>query len=135
MNAPRERQAQLLAQAQVSQKRQAHPNMEKADVTKTKQLALNDARIRTGAKKDKIKLTQEEWNAIQAGAISDNVLKKVLNNSDIDTVKQLAMPKDSPKMTATMTTRARQMLASGYTQADVADHLGISLTTLKVGIE
>lgn len=134
MNAPRERQAQLLAQANVSQKRQAHPNMEESEVKKIKQLALNDARIRTGAKKDKIKLTQSEWDAIQAGAISKNVLEKVLLNSDMDTVRRLAMPKDAPKMTPTMMRRAQTMLASGYTQADVADHLGVSVTTLKVGL-
>ena len=44
--------------------------MEEAEVKKIKQQALNESRIRTGAKKDKIKITQAEWNAIQASAIS-----------------------------------------------------------------
>jgi hypothetical protein len=133
-NAPYERQAQLLANVVVSQKKQANPHMPKADEKKIKQQALNEARIRTRAKKDKILITQSEWDAIQAGAISNDKLKRILNNSDIDTVKALAMPKHAPKMTSTMKARASRMLASGYTQADVADALGVGLTTLKVGI-
>jgi hypothetical protein len=133
-NAPRERQAQVLANARVSQKRQANPNMPKEDVKKIKQQELNEARIRTGAKKDKIIITQSEWDAIQAGAISTNVLTKILNNSDLDTVKTLAMPKTTPKLTSAKMVRAKSMLSSGYTQAEVADALGIGLTTLKVGL-
>jgi hypothetical protein len=133
-NAPLERQAQVLANAQVSAKRQANPDMLPEDVTKIKQQALNDARNRTGAGKTKINITQDEWNAIQAGAVSTNQLNKILNNSDADTVKALALPKHAPKLTSTKLTRAKSMLASGYTQAEVADALGIGLTTLKVGL-
>ena len=79
-------------------------------------------------------MTQSEWNAIQAGAISTHKLERIISNSDTDTIKQLAMPKHSPKLTKTMLTRAKSMLASGYTQAEVADQLGVGLTTLKVGI-
>jgi hypothetical protein len=133
-NAPLERQAQLLANTQVSQKRQANPHMDPADVKKIKQQALNEARIRTGAKKTKIIISPSEWDAIQAGAISTHKLEEILNHSDIDTVKHLAMPKTAPKMTASKTARAKSMLASGYTQAEVADALGVGLTTLKVGL-
>jgi hypothetical protein len=133
-NAPLERQAQLIANATVARKRQANPNMEPDDVKKIKQLALNEARIRTGAKKTQIEITQSEWDAIQAGAISTHKLTKILNNSDIDSVRRLAMPKHTPKMTGTMKRRAESMLNSGYTQAEVADQLGIGLTTLKLGL-
>jgi hypothetical protein len=134
-NAPLERQAQILANAQVSAKRQANPDMEPETVKKIKQQALNDARNRTGAGKTKINITQEEWNAIQAGAVSTNTLEKILNNSDADTVKALALPKHAPKLTSAKLTRAKSMLAAGYTQAEVADALGIGLTTLKVGLQ
>lgn len=133
-NAPRERQAQLLANVMVSQKRQANPDMEQSEVTKLKQLAQNEARIRTGAQRTRIDITQEEWNAIQAGAISNDKLEKILQYSDAETVKQLALPRKSIKMTSTMKQRAQSMLASGYTQAEVADQLGVGLTTLKVGL-
>lgn len=133
-NAPLERQAQLLTNAHVSQKRQANPHMPPEDIKKIRQQALNEARLRTGAKKTKIVLTQSEWDAIQAGAISTHSLEKILNNSDLDTVKALALPKHAPKMTSAKMARAKTMLASGYTQAEVADALGVGLTTLKVGL-
>ena len=96
--------------------------------------ALNDARARTGANKHKIDLTQEEWNAVQAGAISKDMLEKVLLNATPGSIRKLAMPKTQPKMTSTMRVRAEAMLAKGYTQQQIADQLGIGLTTLKVGI-
>jgi hypothetical protein len=134
-NAPRERQAQLIANARVSQKRQANPDMDEATIKKVKQHELNQARLNTGAKKDKIRITQKEWDAIQAGAITNSKLEKILKNSDADTVKALALPKHTPKLTSAKMTRAKSMLAAGYTQAEVADALGIGLTTLKVGLQ
>jgi hypothetical protein len=134
-NAPLERQARLLASASVSLKRQANPHMEPDDVKKIQQIELNTARIRTGAKRQQIEITQSEWNAIQAGAISTSKLTRILNNSNTDTVKKLAMPKFQPKMTSSMKSRAEAMLSAGYTQAEVADHLGVGLTTLKEGIK
>ena len=134
-NAPRERQAQLLANAQVSQKRQQNPHMEPEEVKKVKQHALNEMRKRTGAEKDRIKFTQSEWDAIQAGAITGSKLSEILRNADAESVKRLAMPRDMPKMTGTMQRRAKAMLDSGATQLEVADALGIGLTTLKVGLD
>jgi len=133
-NAPYERQAQNLANAAWTQVRQANPHIEKEEQTKIKQQALNRYRLRVGANKDDIRLTQKEWDAIQAGALSHDKLERVLKHSDLDTIKTLAMPKTTPKLSATALSRARQMEASGYTQQEIADHLGIGLTTLKVGL-
>lgn len=133
-NRPLERQAQILAGAQVHAKRQANPSMESAEVKKLESQALIAARERTGAKKQQIELTQPEWDAIQAGAISNHQLTQILDNANLDQVKKLATPKTSLLMTSTKTARAQAMLASGYTQAEVADALGVSLTTLKAGV-
>ena len=133
-NAPRERQAQVIANAVVSQKRQANPDMDPADVKKIQGQALAEARVRTDAKKEQIEITQSEWDAIQAGAISNNKLTQIINNSNLDTLKQLATPKTELKMTSTKRLRAQSMLDAGYTQAEVADALGVSLTTLKTSI-
>lgn len=133
-NAPLERQAQLLANSAVAKKRQANPGMEADEVKKIKQLALNEYRSRVGAKKTQIVISQKEWDAIQAGAISTSKLHKIISNSDLDSLKALAMPKHAPKMTSTMKSRAESMLNLGYTQAEIADQLGIGLTTLKVGL-
>jgi len=133
-NTPRERQAQNLTNAALSQKRQANPHMEPEDVKKVKQQLLNEYRVRTGARKTKIKITQAEWDAIQAGALSNDKLEKILYNSDMDTVKVLALPKTAPKMTSAKMVRAQSMLRSGFTQAEVAEALGVGLTTLKVSL-
>lgn len=133
-NAPLERQAQVLANAVVSQKRAANPNMENSEIKKVKAQALNEARIRTGAKKTRIEITPTEWAAIQAGAISNNKLIQILANADLDQIKQLATPKTAVAMTPAKTSRARTMLAAGYTQAEVADALGVSVSTLKATI-
>lgn len=134
-NAPYERQAHLLASVNVSQRRQANPHITEEDMKKIRQQALNDARNNTGANKGKIKITPKEWDAIQAGAISKTRLRDILKNSDTDTVKELAMPKSAhPKLTSTMLRRAKAMSSSGATQAEIADALGVGLTTLKVGL-
>lgn len=133
-NAPLERQAQLLANTSVSAKRQANPEMDAAELKKIKGLALTEARNRTGAGKQRIEITPREWEAIQAGAISNSMLEKILNNTDIETVKQYATPKSKTLMNNISTQRAQAMLTSGYTQAEVADALGVSVSTLKNAI-
>ena len=133
-NRPLERQAQIVANGVVSAKRQANPDMDPADVKKIKNQALTEARIRTGAQKQRITITPTEWQAIQAGAISNNKLTQILNNADLDQVKTLATPKAKVLMTSAKTARAEAMLRAGYTQAEVADALGVSLTTLKTTV-
>jgi hypothetical protein len=133
-NRPRERQAQTIAHTLVSQKRQANPEMDDDDVKKVKKQALDEARIRTGAKKDIIIISPKEWQAIQAGAISNHQLEQILNNADLDVVKALATPKQEILMTSTKVNRAKNMAASGATQAEIAQALGVSLTTLKTSL-
>lgn len=133
-NAPLERNAQVLANAVVSQKRRSNPDLSTTDIKRLKQQALSEARRRVGAKKDRIIITDSEWSAIQAGAISNSKLTQILNNADMDQVKRHATPKATLLMTSAKTSRARQMAASGYTQAEIADALGVSLTTLKTAL-
>lgn len=132
-NRPLERHAQALANAQVAARKAANPGMEKVEEKKIHTQALNEARIRTGADKKakRIEITPEEWAAIQAGAVTHTMLKNILNNTDLEHVKELATPKTKVLMTTTKRNRAQAMLNSGYTQAEVAAQLGVSLSTLK----
>jgi len=130
-NRPLERQAQLLANATVRAKQDANPDMDKAELKKIQGLALAQARARTGAGKKRIEITPQEWAAIQAGAISNNTLTQILANADLDRVKELATPREKIVMTEAKTSRAKAMLALGYTQSEIADQLGVSLSTLK----
>jgi predicted transcriptional regulator len=133
-NAPLERQAQVVANQIVSQRRQANPDMERSELRKIKGQALEEARLRTGAKKHRVEITPREWQAIQAGAISSHKLKQILNNTDVDELRKMATPKDKPVMTSVMTTRAKAMLNSGYTLSEVSDALGIAESTLQSSV-
>lgn len=130
-NRPRERQAQIVANQVVRAKRDANPNMTGDELKRTKMQALNEARNRTGAGKTLIQITPKEWDAIQAGAVSNSKLSEILDNSDMATVRTLATPKTPKLMTSSKTARAKAMAEMGYTQAQIADQLGVSLTTLK----
>jgi hypothetical protein len=130
-NAPVEREAQRLANATVALKRQANPGMEASDLKKIKNQALAEARTRTGAGKTRVQIEPSEWEAIQAGAISNNKMKKILANADIDVLRKLATPRTPTVMTSAAQSRAKLMLTTGYTQAQVAAQLGVGLSTLK----
>ena len=131
-NAPIERRAQRVANQNVSARRDNNPDLatDKETLKKIKNQALIEARARTGANKEDIIITTDEWNAIQAGAISDSKLSDILNNADMKSVREHATPKRQVLMTAAKTSRARQMLAQGFTRAQVAEQLGVSLSTL-----
>lgn len=133
-NSPRERAAQVLAGKIIAQKRAENPEMDDATLKKVKGQALEEARFRMGAKKDLVPITDRQWEAIQAGAVSKNMLKQILDNADIERVKTLATPKPDLKMGGAETARARALIAQGLTQAEAARVLGVSLTTLKKGL-
>jgi len=133
-NAPLERQALILANAQVRAKIKANPNMEKSEKKKLESKALTEARLRTGAEKSRIVFTDAEWSAIQAGAVSASKLTQMLANADLERVKELATPKEKLLMTDSKKTRALALIRNGYTQAEVAEALGVSVTTLKTSL-
>lgn len=130
-NAPLERKAELLSDSLYAAKKEAHPEYDKDDLKKLSNRCLNEARIAVGAKKQTINISDAEWEAIQHRAISKSTLREILQNADPDRVKQLATPKNGVAMTESLIARAKSMLNRGYTQAEVADRLGVSVDTLK----
>jgi hypothetical protein len=133
-NAPLERQAQLIANTIVSAKRQSNPDMENDELKKVKSKALIEARTRVGAKKTQVQISEREWEAIQAGAISNEKLSKIMDNTDLDELKKLATPRANTVMTSAKQAKADALLAAGYTQSEVADAIGVALSTLKSSI-
>lgn len=129
-NAPLERQAQVVGNAILKAKIDSNPGMDKSDLRKAKALSLNEARMRVGAGKEQIVITDNEWNAIQSGAVSNNFLESILKSTDIEKVKERATPRTSIVMSSSRLARANTMLASGYTQSEVAAALGVSVNTL-----
>lgn len=130
-NKPLERQAQMIAGNTVKAARRNNPDMEADDIKKLRGQALAGARARVGAHKSVINISDKEWEAIQAGAVSKTTLEKILDNSNLDQVKQLATPRTDKVMSPGDISRARSLEASGRTQAEIADILGVSTTTLR----
>lgn len=129
-NAPRERQAQVIANAAVNAKKQAHPDMTPGEIKKLSQQELTRARAAVGAKRELIKITDREWEAIQAGAISENKLMQILNHTDIDDLRQRATPKNMTSLSQAKINKISAMNASGYSIAEIADALGVSTATV-----
>lgn len=129
-NAPKERQAQLIAGSQMKSIKQSNPDMDKDKEKKLKGQLLTMARDNVGAKKPKVPISDKEWEAIQSGAISNNMLEQLLRNSDLDRVKELATPRTSKTLTASKEARIKSMLSLGYPVSDIADLLGVSTSTV-----
>ena len=132
LNAPKERRAQAIANAEVKAKKQSNPDMTKEEIRKAGQIAITKARITVGAsgKDVRIDITDRQWEAIQAGAISDNKLTKILRYADADKLRERATPRSSTQLSTTKVNKINAMTASGYTISEIADALGCSSSTV-----
>ena len=137
-NKPLERQAQILANKRMSIILQSNPELENDNehFKREKGRQLEAARKIVGAKKltiggsDKNPLTDREWKAIEAHAVSKQKLIDILANADKNRVRELAMPKTKVGIPSAKVSRAKSMLANGYSRAEVCDMLDISESKL-----
>lgn len=129
-NAPRERQAQLAANSEVKAMKKANPDMTSKEIKKYSQLSLSRARTRYGARRNPINITQRGWEAIQAGAISENTLTQILRFADKDQVRSYATPRATKTLSPGKQARIKAMRASGYTNSEISQALGISTSTV-----
>ena len=133
LNSPKERQAQILASNEFYKRN--NKDLSADQRKKIKAQALVAARSSVGAKKQTVNITDKEWEAIQNGAISKTMLTSILNNADMDSVRELATPKENRTLRPAQLSRAKTLLDRGYTQADVASSLGVSVSTLRYAME
>ena len=132
LNKGREREAQRRANVAVQYKKSTNPDMKKEDEKKARQQSLTKARQEVGSvsRKDRnIKITDKEWEAIQAGAISESKLKRILNNTDPDSLREKATPSNSKSVSVGTINRIKAMSAS-YTIGEIADKLNMSPSTV-----
>lgn len=135
-NRPKERRAQALANSTVKAKVQANPGLadkaHRKELDKVKRAALEDARNSVGAsgRNNRIEITDRQWEAIQAGAISDTKLTQILRYADPDKIKQRAMPRTTTTLSPAKQNTMKAMQASGYTIAQIAERLGVSTSTV-----
>ena len=131
LNAPKERQAQVIANSVVAAKKKEYPDLTKKEIKKISQQALSEAREQVGSKREPVKISDREWEAIQSGAISPTKLKQIIDNSDLDRLRELATPRSSKNtISPAKENKIKAMIASGYTNAEIADAIGVSSSTV-----
>ena len=129
-NAPLERQVHLVGNKIVQVKQSSNPDMDRSQIKKLKGQVLAEQRERIGASKQRIEITQKEWNAIESGAISNALLKQILDNTKLDIVQAYATPRNQSLMSASKIARAKIYISQGRLLSEIADVLGVSVSTL-----
>lgn len=139
MNAPKERKAQLVAAKKMNELRKVHNELNnKYDkdaqdkLKKYAQRALSDARDIYGAHKKEVSIdiSEKEWEAIKANAVSSSTLISIINNTDTDKLRKLATPTNNRQINQVKVSRAKALSANGYTLEEIADKLGVSPSTV-----
>ena len=129
---PQERRAQLIANTKINAMIRDNPDLkdDRDQLKKKRAQAIGGARARLGLNRLDIKPTDKEWEAIQAGAVSKTKLEKILTRADGERIRELATPKKTTAITAAKQSQMKSLAARGYTQAEIAEQLGISATTV-----
>lgn len=128
-NAPLERRANAMANSEVEAKKLDNPDMTKKEIGKARQIALTKARLIVGASAQKISISDSEWDAIQNNAISASKFTEILKYADADELRQRAMPKNYT-ISSTKQKLIKQLADKGYTSADIADQLNVSVSSV-----
>ena len=135
--APKEAYAQVLATAIINKQHQADPSIEpwgKED-KKNRQRAIEAARAQVGSdrKSRKFEITDREWEAIQARAVSFSTLKDILKYTDPDVLREKATPKPNSRngFTQAQIDRIKSMYNNKiYTISQIAEVMGCSTSTI-----
>lgn len=135
LNAPKERQAQLIAGKKMDAYIKENPDLTLDEIKKKRSKVLAAARAQAGCDRQRVELTSKEVEAIKNGAISNATMLDIFNNGDQDSLKKSFTPKTKRGMTNAQVSRAKRLLKAGYTQADVAEALGVSVTTINNNVD
>lgn len=132
LNAPKERKALAMANSVIKAKKLENPEMSNKEIRKMSQQAIYNARADVGASgsRSSVIFTDGEWRAIQAGAVTDSKLSNLLRYADMDDVRERATPKTMTTMSPIAISRIKAMKASGHTNAEIAEALGKSTSTI-----
>lgn len=120
-NAPRERQAQLLANSRINAAlaEDSDRYTTQEDRRKLRGSMLKQARIDCGAQKSRVKFTDDEWEAIQNHAIGETKLTELLNNADQAEYTSRSLPRNS-RISDAKKAMAKAYYDAGYTYEQIA---------------
>lgn len=128
-NSVKERTATRFAASEINERKRTQPDLKSEDIRKLSQRSMSKYREQVGAatrRERNIIITDRQWEAIQAGAISENKLKQILANSDPDSLRQKAMPKKISGLTNAQVARIRAMNNSNFTINQIAEKMNVS---------
>ena len=111
----------------------AGEKMKPGDIRKANQQTLTKYRNQVGSvrRRDRaINITDKEWEAIQAGAISESRLKKILDNTDVDKLRERATPRSTTTLSKAKISMIKSMSNSNYTLQEIANKLGVCTSTV-----
>lgn len=98
---------------------------------------ISAARDMVGAGKEKIVVSPAEYQAIKAGAIGKTDLVKILNNCNLESLREQATPKSQKKSLSAaqeslIIARARAGLdrTGQYSASALAERMGVSVKTI-----
>lgn len=128
-NSPKERAALRLANIEIKERKKASPDMKSDDERKLSQRTLTKYRKEVGtiARRNRaIVISDKEWAAIQAGAVSEAKLKKILQYTDTDSLRQRAMPTNRKGLGTAQINRIKALANSNFTIQQISEKMGIS---------
>ena len=129
MNAPRERQAQILATSTYNARIQGETDLDSDDRRKIRGQELALARKVCGAEKARIQFTEKQWEAINKGAIPPTLLEKMLANADKNSYVSLALPRKN-QVSDAKKARIQQLFDKGWSYEEIAENIGVSTASV-----
>ena len=135
MNAPLERQANIIARKMVETKKEYNPDMDKDDIKKANNNAIKEARLRLGAQHYDFEITPEEWDALNSGAVNKSTQKEIFKRVSDEKLKASAMPRTKKTMSDNQVALAKALSKSGYSLAEISEKLGFSTSAIANAIK
>ena len=138
-HSPLERQALMVARRTIDESLKKNPSIkdDDDDYKKLKTQALAGARNRFGGGREKITLTDKEWEAVDSRAVNKTTLTDLLKYMDSRALKDHVLSSSrSSDISASVAARIRSMAAKndngdrGYTNEEIANIFGISVSTV-----
>ena len=131
-NSVRERQAQLLATQRINAALNDDDEGKydsKEARKKLRDSALKQARIDTGAQKERVTFTDKEWEAIQNHAIGETKVKDLLNNADSAEYTARALPREQ-KISTAKQNLIKSYYNAGYTYEQISAMTDVSTSSI-----
>lgn len=128
-NPGKERYANRLAISEVGKKTKDNPDLTPGEIKKLNQQSISKYREEVGTisrKKRAITISDRQWEAIQAGAITERKLKQILTYTDPDSLRERAMPNNRKGLSTAQISRIKALATSGFSNSDIAEQMNIS---------